>query len=56
MSEEELQQAAYAERVVNIFEIEKDTLVFYSVLPLVDYLNPQIITHSRLILEVYKRE
>jgi hypothetical protein len=56
MTEEEKEQIAYQIRYMNIFEIDSENLLFYFVLPIMDYSNPGMITHSRLMIERYVKE
>lgn len=56
MTKEELEEHAYRIRLLNIFEITRNRMIFYNVVPLIDYSNPQTITHSRLVLEEYVKE
>jgi hypothetical protein len=56
MTKEELEQISYQVRLLNIFEIEERRLLFFNVIPIMDFTNPGSITHSRLILEQYIKE
>lgn len=56
MTIEEIKQASYSTGLLNIFEVSENELLLYTVLPLIDYSNPALITHSRLIIEKLKKE
>ncbi len=56
MTKQELEQISYQVRLLNIFEIEERRLLFFNVIPIMDFTNPGSITHSRLILEQYIKE
>lgn len=56
MTKHEKEQIAYQVRYMNIFEIDSENLLFFTVLPIVDFTNPGTITHSRLMIEHYVKE
>ncbi|MBB6328493.1 hypothetical protein FHS59_004149 [Algoriphagus iocasae] len=53
MSQKELQKTMYTEELWNIFEIEKNQLITYQVIPIYNPSNPATLTHSRLRLNYY---
>jgi len=56
MTQQQKEQFAYQIRYMNIFEIDSGNLLFFTVLPIIDYSNPGTITHSRLMIEQYLKE